>query len=523
MISLYRTDKLVPLAKVRIILKTARDQIQKLSPSLTHLSVCIDVIEHGIVCGPRDGLWKKAEALYELRQSNTCRSLVHIFFAQRETSKLPGITNIGLSPRNIGNIAVIGGGLIGSGIATVLVLNNFHVVLKEETEASLQNGIGRVKANLESHVNSGKMTREQFKKTCTLIKGVLSYEGFKDMDLVIEAMPDIPSSKERIFADLEKHCSHDCIFASSSSVNLNIIVQTRLHNRIVGFHLFSPLPVLSLLEIVRTEKTSSQAIVNLLNFGRKIRKTPVVFRNCSGSVVNRMLVPYFQAAFLLAEHGADVYQIDSAIASFGMPLGPFRMIDLIGFQTAIGTITKFVEDFPDRSYKSLLIPVMLKDNYEGESTGKGFYLYDDKGRNQPNPSIQKCIKEARNLSGVNINLEVKRLADEEILEMILFPVVNEACHIISEGIAEKASDLDVASVMGMGFPGYRGGIIFWSDIIGSQHICARLDDWSRKYGNFYRPSAYLMEQASKQGSLVRNLHCLRWLNLHKRTTALKRS
>nr|GMD13818.1 glyoxysomal fatty acid beta-oxidation multifunctional protein MFP-A-like isoform X1 [Ipomoea batatas] len=128
----------------------------------------------------------EAKALYELRQSNTCRSLVHIFFAQRETSKLPGITNIGLSPRNIGNIAVIGGGLIGSGIATVSVLNNFHVVLKEETEASLQNGIVRVKANLESHVNSGKMTREQFKKTCTLIKGVLSYEGFKDMDLVIE-------------------------------------------------------------------------------------------------------------------------------------------------------------------------------------------------------------------------------------------------------------------------------------------------------------------------------------------------
>lgn len=192
----------------------------------------------------------------------------------------------------------------------------------------------------------------------------------------------------------------------------------------------APFLFFSLLEIVRTEKTSSQAIVDLLNFGRKIRKILV------STLTWRSLSLSLKALSILSSKHSSVLM--------------------------------FCISSPCHQYKMEII--------------------------------------------TSFRIQVKRLADEEILEMILFPVVNETCHIISEGIADKPSDLDVASVMGMGFPAYRGGVIFWSDIIGSKHICARLDDWSRKYGNFYRPSAYLMEQASKQGSLVRNLYCLSLLN-----------
>ncbi|KAB5569471.1 hypothetical protein DKX38_003264 [Salix brachista] len=456
--SLYRTDKLEPLGEARSMFNFARLLAQKQTPNLRHPLVCIDVIEEGVVSGPRVGLLKESEALLELRQSDTCKSLVHFFFAQRGTAKVPGISDLGLVPRKVNKVAVVGGGLMGSGIATELILSKYPVTLKEVDKKFLTAGIDRIKANLQSRIKKGNMTLKELGENLSLLNGVLDYESFSDMDMVIEAVSEDIPSKQQIFADLEKYCPQHCIFASNTStINLKLICErTNSHDRIVGVHFFSPDHVMQLLEIVRTETTSSQVIVDLLNVGKKMKKTPIVVGNCTGFAVNRMIYPYTQAALMLVEHGADIYQIDQAVTKFGMPMGPFRMMDLVGFKVAIAGGIQFIENFPERSYKSMLVSVKLEDNPGGETTSKGFYIYDNKGKAIPDPEVLNYIDKARSITGVTIDSEIMKLSDQDKVEMMLFPVVNEACRLLEEGIIVKASDLDVAAVMGMGFPAYRG-------------------------------------------------------------------
>lgn len=392
---------------------------------------------------------------------------------------------------------------MGSGIATALLLSNYPVILKEVNDKFLQAGLGRVKANLQSSVKKGKMSQEKFEKTLSLLKGALDYEDFRDVDMVIEAVIENVSLKQQIFAELEKYCPPHCILGSNTStIDLNLIGEkTKSQDRIIGAHFFSPAHVMPLLEIVRTQKTSPQVIVDLLDVGKKIRKTPVVVGNCTGFAVNRMFFPYTQAALLLVERGADVFRIDRVITKFGMPMGPFRLCDLVGFGVAIATGGQFVMNFPERTYKSMLIPLMQEDKRAGETTRKGFYVYDDRRKASPDPEIKKYIEKAREMSGVTIDPKMAKLSDKDIIEMIFFPVVNEACRVLAEGIAVKSSDLDISAIMGMGFPPYRGGIIFWADTLGSKYIYSRLDEWSRMYGDFFKPCSYLAERASKGSPL----------------------
>ncbi|GAB2266672.1 hypothetical protein Dimus_001666 [Dionaea muscipula] len=501
--SLYRTDKLVPLGEAREILKFARVQTRKAAPNLKHPLICIEAIEEGIVSGPRAGLWKEADAFEEVIRSDTCKSLIHIFFAQRGTSKVPGVSDLGLKPRQVKKVAVLGGGLMGSGIATALILSNYTVILKEVNEKFLQAGIGRVKANLQSRVKKGQMTREKFERTFSLLKGVTDYESFGDVDLVIEAVIENVSLKQQVFAELEKHCPPHCILASNTStIDLNVIGEkTQSRDRIVGAHFFSPAHVMPLLEIVRTEKTSPQVIVDVLDVGKNIKKTSVIVGNCTGFAVNRMFFPYSQAALLLVEHGADPYKIDRAITNFGMPMGPFRLVDLVGFGVVVASGGLFIQDFPDRTYKSMIIPLMQEDKRAGESTQKGFYLYDDKRKASPDPELKKYIEKAREISGASIDPKLSNLSEKDMVEMIFLPVVNETCRVLAEGIAVKAADLDIASVMGMGFPPYRGGVMFWADSLGSKYIYSRLEEWSNVYGGFFKPCSYMTERAARGAPL----------------------
>ncbi|KAJ0980641.1 hypothetical protein J5N97_008896 [Dioscorea zingiberensis] len=497
--SLHKTDKLEPLGEAREILKFARAQAQKQAANLQHPLVCIDVIEEGVVSGPHAGLLKEAQSFETLVHSDTCKSLVHVFFSQRATSKVPGITDLGLVPRKIIKVAIIGGGLMGSGIATSLILSNYPVIVKEVNEKFLKAGMDRVKANLQSHVKKGKMTQEKFEKTLSLLTGAVDYESFKDVDLVIEAIIENVSLKQQIFADLEKFCPSHCVLATNTStIDLNLIgAKIKSQDRIVGAHFFSPAHIMPLLEIVRTHKTSPQVIVDLLDVGKKIRKTPVVVGNCTGFAVNRMFFPYTQSAHLLVDRGLDVYKIDHAITKFGMPMGPFRLADLVGFGVAIATGSQYLQSFPERCYKSMLIPIMVDDKRTGEATKKGFYVYDNKRKASPDPEIKKYIEKSRSMAGTAPDPEIMKLSDKDIVEMIFFPVVNEASRVLDKGIAVKSSDLDIASIMGMGFPAYRGGVVFWADSLGANYIHSRLETWTKKYGNFFKPSTFLAERAAK--------------------------
>ncbi|XP_020175061.1 glyoxysomal fatty acid beta-oxidation multifunctional protein MFP-a isoform X2 [Aegilops tauschii subsp. strangulata] len=497
--ALYKTDKLESPEVAREILNSARVQSRKQAANLQHPLVCIDAVEEGIVSGPRAGLRKEAMAFQELFFSGTCKSLIHVFFSQRATSKVPGVTDLGLMPRKVSKVAIVGGGPMGSGIATTLILSHYPVILKEINEKFLNAGIGRIKENLQSRVRKGKMTKDNYDKTLSLLTGVLDYEKFKSVDLAIETVVENVKLKQQIFAELEQHCPSHCILATNTStIDLDLIGEkTNSQDRIVGTHFFAPAHIMPLLEIVRTPRASLQAVVTMLDVGKKIKKTPIVVGNCTGFAVNRMFFPYTQAALLLVDHGMDVDKIDQACIEFGMPIGPFRMTDLVGFDVALATGMQYLENFPERVYKSMLIPLMTEDKRTGEASQKGFYKYEGKRKASPDPEITSYVEESRRISGATPDPELLKIDNSAIAEMVFFPVINEACRVLGEGIAFKASDLDIASIFGMGFPPYRGGIMHWADSIGARRICTMLSEWEMEYGQFFKPCSHLLERAAE--------------------------
>lgn len=497
--SLHRTDKLSSLSESREILKVARQQAKQTAPNMPQHQACIDVIEEGIVHGGYNGVLKEAKVFKELVLSDTSRGLVNVFFAQRATSKVPNVTDIGLKPRAVKKVAVIGGGLMGSGITTALILSNIYVVLKEINSEYLQRGIQMVEANVRGLVTRKKLAQDKADKAISMLQGVLDYSEFRDVDMVIEAVIEKVPLKQKIFSEIENACPPHCILATNTStIDLNVVGEkTSSQDRIIGAHFFSPAHVMPLLEIVRTEKTSAQTIVDLMTVGKIIKKVPVVVGNCTGFAVNRTFFPYTQSAQLLVNLGVDVFRIDRLITSFGLPMGPFQLQDLAGYGVALAVGKEFADAFPDRTFRSPLVQLLVNNGRNGKNNGKGYYLYEKGSKPKPDPSVLPIIEECRRITNILPGGKPISVTDQEIVEMVLFPVVNEACRVMDEGVVVRASDLDIASVLGMSFPSYRGGIVFWADTVGPNHIYTSLKKWSELYGKFYKPSRFLEERATK--------------------------
>ncbi|GMN50554.1 hypothetical protein TIFTF001_019698 [Ficus carica] len=497
--SLHRTDKIGPLSEACEILKVSREQARKTAPNMPQHEACLDVIEHGILHGGYSGVLKEDKVFKDLVLSATSKGLVHVFFAQRAVSKVPKVTDIGLKPRRVKKVAIIGGGLMGSGIATVLVLSNISVVLKEINSEYLLKGKKMIEANIQGLVTRGKLARDKGEKALSLLKGVLDYSEFNDVDMVIEAVIENIALKQVIFSEIEKVCPSHCILASNTStLDLRLIGEkTNSQDRILGAHFFSPAHIMPLLEIVRTEKTSPQVILDLMTVGKIIKKVPVVVGNCPGFAVNRTFFPYTQAAHTLVNLGVNIFRIDRVIVKFGLPLGPFQLQDLTGYGVGIAASKVLRDAFPDRTFRSPVVELLVKSGRNGKSNGKGYYIYQKGSRPKPDPTILPILEESQRLTNIMPGGKPISVTDQEIVEMILFPVVNEACRVLEEGIVVRASDLDIASVLGMSFPSFRGGIVYWADTVGPKHIYSSLKKWSEVYGNFFKPSRFLEERATK--------------------------
>ncbi|XP_022999434.1 peroxisomal fatty acid beta-oxidation multifunctional protein AIM1 [Cucurbita maxima] len=497
--TLHRTDKIGSLAEARVALKSARELAKKIAPNTPQHLACIDVIEEGIIHGGYSGVLKEDKVFKELVATDTAKGLVHIFFSQRLTSKVPNVTDRGLKPRQVKKVAVIGGGLMGSGIATALILSNIHVVLKEINAEYLQKGTKNIEANLRGLVVKGKLTEDKADKAFRILKGSLDYSDFKDVDMVIEAVVENVPLKQKIFSEIEEVCPPHCILASNTStIDLNLVGEkTRSSDRIIGAHFFSPAHIMPLLEIVRTEKTSPQVILDLMNVGKIIKKVPVVVGNRTGFAVNRAFFPYAQAAHFLINLGVDPFRIDRVITKFGLPLGPLQLQDLSGYGVATAVWKEFSTAFAGRVFFSPLIDLMRKNGRDGKNNGRGFYIYEKGSKPKPDPSILPILEESRRITNIMPSGKPIPVSDQQILEMVLFPVVNEGCRVVEEGIVVRPSDLDVATVLGMSFPSYRGGLLFWADLVGPKHVYASLKKWSEQYGDFFKPSKYLEERAAK--------------------------
>lgn len=442
----------------------------------------VDVALKGAEVGGREGIRFEKDAFQTLVTGDVSKSIVHLFFASRATAKvdLGGSEGGGRVAKKVG---VIGGGLMGAGIATCLLGAGCVVVIKEVNDKFLPGARARVEKNLGA---KGKALLGRLQLTS-------EYGPLGDVDIVIEAALEDPKLKAEIFNTLEKVCKKDCILATNTStINIDLIgaacPTARKEGRVVGAHFFSPAHKMPLLEIVRTPATSPRVVKDLLALAKKMRKTPVVVGNCAGFAVNRMYFPQGMVAnFLVSELGLDPFRIDAACEKFGLPMGPFRLMDLVGLDISVAVNGVFSMSFAERAYGGPILESMLASGRKGQKSGSGFYKYSQGSRaGVPDvegvaPFIEEARKFAAGRGGGSPPQPGMQFSDREIVEMILLPCVNEGCRILNEGVAIRPSDLDVCSCYGMAFPAYRGGLMKWAqaDVGGPSAVLTRLERFNK--------------------------------------------
>ena len=464
--------------------------------NLVHPQHTLDCILTGASEGYAVGIRREAENFAKCLAAPQATGLIHLFFASRACVKVPGVTDQNFPPRKFERAAVLGGGTMGSGIATALLDAGISVILKEVNDEAAAAGRGRIESNFGSRLKKGKLSQKKYDEALGRLTTQTDYKGFDQLDIVIEAVVENIALKQQVFADLEKATKPDCVLASNTStIDIEMIGQnTKALPRMLGTHFFSPAHVMPLVELVRTKHTAPEVLNAVIGLSKKIKKTPVTVGNCVGFLVNRIFFPYGQAAGLLVDNGVDPYRIDKAIFDFGMPMGPFRMGDLAGVDVAKFAGSIMAEAYQDRTYYSTLVEHLFAAKRFGQKTGRGYYQYPDGKTEQPDPGLAELVAAARKDAG---NPPALELTDNDIVEFTFFGVVNEACRCLEEGIAIRASDIDVATVMGMGFPPYRGGLMHWADSLGSRHIAKRLTEWSRQFGAMYEPCDYLRDRAER--------------------------
>ncbi len=428
-----------------------------------------------------EGVQKEREGFLRLAASPESQAQIHVFFAERATSKVPGIDR-NTPARIIQKVGVIGAGTMGGGITMNYLQAGFPVVLVEREQAALDRGLSVIRKNYEISASKGRLTSEQVEAYMALIEPGLDMETLADCDLVIEAVFEEINLKKNVFAQLDKICKAGAILASNTSfLDLNEIADsTSRPQDVIGLHFFSPANVMPLLEIVRGAKTGDDVLSTALKMAKTIRKTPVVAGVCHGFIANRAMEPYMKEAQMLALEGAPLQQIDAVIYDYGFAMGPLSMLDLVGLDV-IGRESK------ERSVMGELVKI----DRLGQKKNGGFYDYDDKRTPSSSPISTKLIKDM----AAELNVKHQDHGDAAILQRLLYPVVNEGAKIVEEAIALRPSDVDMALIMGYGWPTHKGGPMQWADHVGLDVIVAKLREFEAAYGARFAPAKLLVDMA----------------------------
>ncbi|PWB65387.1 MAG: 3-hydroxyacyl-CoA dehydrogenase [Bradyrhizobiaceae bacterium] len=414
----------------------------------------------------------------------------HIFFAEREAAKVPGVSK-DVKARAVRRAAVIGAGTMGGGIAMCFANAGIPVTVVETSGEALKRGLDTVAKNYKTSVTRGSLTAEEMERRIGLMSGATDMDAVKDADLVIEAVFEEMDIKRQIFGALDRITGPDAVLATNTSyLDVNAIArETQRPASVLGMHFFSPANVMRLLEVVRGERTSPEALATAMAVGRRLGKVPVVVGVCHGFVGNRMLRARSIEAERLLIEGALPQEVDGALTEFGFPMGPFAMGDLAGLDVswrmrkAQGTRAEIAD-------------ALCEAGRFGQKTGKGFYLYEAGARTgKPDPEVEAMIV------GVSKRLGVTRrpIGRQEILERLVYPMVNEGARILEEGIATRPGDIDVIWIYGYGFPAWRGGPMFYADTVGLKTICERLSALATASGDKRHEPAALLQRLAAEG------------------------
>ena len=451
----------------------------------------IRAIEAAVAKPYAEGVQDERRLFMELMSGTQARAQQYFFFAERKAAKIEGLPD-DTRPREIRKVGVIGAGTMGGGISMNFLSAGVPVTIVETEQAALDRGTGVMRKNYEASAAKGRMTGEQVGQAMGLLTPSLDLEDLGDCDLIIEAVFENMDVKKEIFARLDRIARPGAILASNTSyLNIDEIAATTSRPQdVLGLHFFSPANVMKLLEVVRGAKTAPDALVTAMQTAKRIRKVAVVAGVCHGFIGNRMLMPrQLQANQLLLE-GATPEQIDRVHVDFGMPMGPFQMADLAGVDIGWHRDPSRVENIRD---------ALCAIDRWGQKKGAGFYDYDDKRRPSPSPTVQAIIDDFRTKAGI----EPREISDQEIIERTLYTMVNEGAKILEEGMAQRASDIDVVWVYGYGWPVYRGGPMFWADTEGLATIVDGLKRQQDRLGPEFALSELLVRKAEAGEKLTR--------------------
>lgn len=490
-------DSKIAAAKAdRSIFTNAVAAMTKKSRGLEAPFAAADAVGYAIDLPFDEGLKKEREGFLKLVASDQSKAQRYAFFAEREAAKIAGVPE-GTKSRPVNRVAILGAGTMGGGIAMSFANAGVPVTLIETGEEQLKRGMGIMQKNWEATAARGGIPADAPAKRMALINGVVGIENVGDADLVIEAVFETMAVKKEVFGKLDQYAKPGAVLASNTSyLNIDEIAKsTKRPQDVLGMHFFSPANVMKLCEIVRADKTAPDALVTAVSIARKIAKVPAVVGVCDGFVGNRMLAQRGKQAEKLLFEGALPQQVDAVVTKFGMPMGPFAMGDLAGLD--IGWRSR-----KDRGIKSEIADALCEAGRFGQKTGKGYYKYEAGSRAAlPDPEVEKLIDETL----ARLGRKKRVVSDDEILERMMYPMINEGAKILEEGIAARPSDIDVVWLYGYGWPIYRGGPMFWADSVGLKHIADRLAFYAKETNDPSLEPAPLLKKLAAEGKTFASL------------------
>jgi len=478
------------------IFAAARAKTAKRMRGLIAPERCIEVVESILTGTVDEGFALERKFFDELVLSDQSSALRHLFFAERQAQKIPGIPK-DTPLRPIHKAAVIGCGTMGRGIAMSLANGGIPVMVLDLNQEALDAGLGILRDTYAGSVSRGSLSQADMDKRLALIGGTTDYAGIKDVDIVIEAVFEEMELKKQVFAALDEVCKPGAILATNTStLDVDeIAAATSRPGDVIGTHFFSPANVMKLMENVRGKKTSPEVIATVMKLTKDIGKVGALVGICDGFVGNRMLYAYTRQANFLLEEGALPQQVDKAIYDFGLPMGPFAMGDLAGLDVGYRVRQHRRKTKPSNDRYSPIADRIVELGRHGQKTSAGWYLYDKGSRTPvPDPEIEKLIL------GISSELGIERrnISDQEILERCMYPLINEGAKILEEGLAIRPSDIDVIWIYGYGFPRGRGGPMFYADLIGLDAVYKVMCKLHEQHGDMLRP-APLLEELAKAG------------------------
>ncbi|AVS81283.1 3-hydroxyacyl-CoA dehydrogenase [Paracidovorax avenae] len=454
----------------------ARNMVKGMAKNFPAPLKCVDAVEAATKRKFEDGLAYERELFVNLMWTPESRALRHLFLAERAASKIPDVPS-DTPKREIRKVGVIGAGTMGGGISMNFLNAGIPVTILETKQEALDRGLATIRKNYEAQVAKGKLKQDKYEQRMALLTPTLSYDDLKDVDLVIEAVFEEMGVKETVFKKLDEVARPGAILASNTStLDVDQIAAfTKRPQDVVGMHFFSPANVMKLLEVVRGKQTAKDVLATVMALAKKIKKTAVVSGVCDGFIGNRMIERYSQQAGFLLDEGATPQQVDKAIEKFGFAMGPFRMGDLAGNDIGWAIRKRRAVERPDMKYSRTADKLCELGRY-GQKTGAGWYDYKPGKRDAiPSDLVNKMIEDHRKELGIT----PRKISDEEIVQRLVYALVNEGAKILEEGIASKSGDIDMVYLTGYGFPIHRGGPMHYASEVGLFNVAQSMQRFAQ--------------------------------------------